>query len=79
MFPPTVPEIQELLEAFGWKRILSKNEWMVSFYNGGIGKGQRLNLYYTTMTVTIDESGKNCRVYKKANTLEKIEKIITTP
>ena len=66
---------QELLESFGWESVPSKVKYMVSFKNEN---GQRLNLYTTTGTVTIQSDAEydSGKTYKNVDTTEKLEKIV---
>lgn len=55
-------EITELCSALGWVPIPSKNNYMISFKQEE--SGRRLNVYYTTMTVTIDDASFHQQHYK---------------
>ena len=65
--------IIELAECFGWEFInQEKNPLMYSFIKNDI----RCNIYHTTMTVTIQRLGFNCKTHRKCD-LQMIEKILT--
>lgn len=65
-------QVIELVTALGWTDLGDqKNPWMISFMNEGI----RLNVYFTTMTATIQSSKNNIRIIRNA-TLEDLEKFI---
>ncbi len=66
-------EIRELCQAFGFLPIFSRNPFMISFRQEETNR--RLNIYFTNMTVTIED--KNHRQSHHRNvTLEELEKLI---
>lgn len=62
----------ELIENFGWVRLVSKNPYMVSFSKD---REFRMNIYFTTGTITIQDKDQNMTTYKDVHSLEEIEKI----
>jgi len=63
-------EIKELLTALGWTDLgQQKNPYMMSFIYNGV----RMNVYFTTMTVTV-QSSLGIKTYRDV-TLEELEKI----
>lgn len=70
-------EIKELCEGMGWIEILPrKNPVMISFYPEE-KKNIRMNIYFTTMTVTVQGKSDNgfCETYRGV-TMEKLESIL---
>lgn len=67
-------KIKEVIEAFGWERIHSKNTAMVSFTKDG----ERLNYYFTTGTTTFQSDLGGMEVYREINTDVEMEKILCT-
>lgn len=66
--------MKDLLKAYGWEEIPSKNKIMFSFKKEDL----RLNYYFTNGTVTIQGGGDGgCETYKKILTEEQMEKIIS--
>lgn len=65
-------DIRELVGTYGWVEIPSKNIYMISFSKDE--SKERMNVYFTTMTVTIDGKDGSCIVHRKVdvNQLEKI-------
>ncbi len=66
-------EIVELCQAFGFLSIPSKNPYMISFRQEETSR--RLNVYFTNMTVTIEDENHRQFHYRKV-TLEELEKLI---
>ena len=64
--------LKELVEALGWKEILSKNDKMFSFVKDDL----RLNYYFTTGTVTIQGPNRGIGVHKDVINLVTLEEII---
>ncbi len=71
-------QIKELCEGLGWVDLgQQKNPYMISFIHEE--KKDRINIYYTTMTVTRQNrsSGNGfCQTYREVD-LEKLEEILT--
>lgn len=67
-------DIKELCQGFGWIPIHSKNKYMISFQKEE--SKRRLNIYFTTMTVTIEDDDHRQHHFKNV-TLEEMEKILT--
>jgi hypothetical protein len=65
-------EVDGLIQNCGWEKGESKNPLMYSYFQ----ENRRLNYYFTSGTITIDERGKKCLVYRDLSILE-IEKVIT--
>lgn len=61
----------ELIEGLGWVRILSKNPYMVSFNK----ENKRMNVYFTTGTITIQDTEGKIDTHRNVSTLEEIENI----
>ena len=68
-------EITELCEALGWFSIPSKNPYMISFKQEETNR--RLNIYFTNMTVTIEDDLHQQHHHKRVD-LEQLEMILTT-
>ncbi len=67
--------IKELCEGMGWTPIHSRNPYMISFLQEETKR--RLNVYYTTMTITIEDMSHNQRHHHHV-TIEMLEKLLTT-
>ncbi len=67
--------IKELCEGLGWVSIHSRNPYMISFMQEETNR--RLNVYFTTMTVTIEDEGHH-QSHHRDVTLEELEKLLTT-
>lgn len=67
-------DIEELLQAYSWFPVASKNSWMCSFVHE-ISQA-RMNYYVTTGTFTIDTKDGRCHVFRDIETLEELEKIL---
>lgn len=66
--------MQKYIEESGWLRIPSKNPYMISFLND---KNYRLNFYFTTNTLTIQNREDNINLtYRDIDTVEKLYGII---
>ncbi len=63
--------MKELLEAYGWEEILSKNPYMISFMK----EDKRMNCYHTG-TIQIQSSKGQQKIYRSIDTVEKLEKIL---
>lgn len=75
MFEDTTTEnLTELAGAYGWNPIESKNKYMISFRRDE--NPERMNIYFTTMTVTIDKSDGMCAVYRGVSSLAAFEDIL---
>lgn len=62
------------IESKGWFSIPSKNPYMISFNDD---KGDRLNFYFTTNTLTIQSIDRKTNLsYREINTIEKLHEII---
>lgn len=75
-----IEEIKNLAGAYSWLPIESKNKYMISFKHEETEA--RMNIYFTTMTITIQwpyELNKKPKSYKKVNSLEELENILCTP
>ena len=68
-------QIAELCEGLGWLPIHSKNPHMISFKQEETDR--RLNVYYTTMTVTVEDDQHNQQHHRNVD-LEQLELILTT-
>ena len=66
-------QITELCEGMGWFSIPSKNPWMISFKKEETN--QRINVYFTTMTVTIEDIHHHQTHYRNC-TLEQLEQLL---
>ena len=64
----------DLLEAYGWEKISSKNVWMWSF----IKADRRLNIYFTTGTVTAQGKDGYYKSFTEIHDLTKLEIAIKT-
>ncbi len=64
--------MKNLLEAYGWEEIPSKNKLMQSF----VKDNERLNYYFTTGTVTI-QGGDNPITIRDIMTEEQMEGLIS--
>ena len=64
----------DLLEAYGWQIIPSKNVWMWSF----IKADRRLNIYFTTGTVTAQGKDGYYKSFTEIHDLTKLEIAIKT-
>lgn len=71
-----VKEMSELLGAYSWISIPSKDPYMISFRKEETE--ERMNMYFTTMTITIQALKKFCKTFKKVDSLERLEEIIIT-
>lgn len=69
-----IEDYKNLLESFGWDEFHSNNPLMKSFFKDNL----RLNFYFTTGTVTIQEPGCKIQSYKKVD-LKELETIICSP
>jgi hypothetical protein len=67
-------KLKELVEALGWKEILSKNDKMFSFVKDDL----RLNYYFTTGTLTVQGPNRVIKVHKDVMDLVTLEEIICT-
>lgn len=68
-----IKKATELLQAFGWVSIESRNPVMYSFSNDD---GKRLNWYFTTGTITIQSDKGYFKAYRNILTLEQLEAIL---
>ncbi len=64
--------MKELAVAYGWQPIDSKNKYMISFVKGE----WRLNIYFTTMTVTKQSWDTPCKAYKDVYDLNVFEDLL---
>ncbi len=64
---PTLEEIIPLIKAYGWVDLgQQRNPYMVSFVHEEYG--DRMNVYFTTMTITVQpKSGGSCDTYKNVS------------
>ena len=63
---------ESLLKCFDWHKATSKNPIMYSY----IKENMRMNHYFTTGTVTIQDDAGNIKTWRGIDTDEKIEEII---
>lgn len=71
-----IEEIKELASVFGWVDLgEQKNRLMLSFRNEA--NEDRMNVYYTTMTVTVQTKNGSLFTYRNADTASKLEDIFT--
>ena len=66
------PSMIELIKAFGWIKIETRNFSMISFKNA---ENNRINIYTSKMTITI-QIGRSCLVFKNVNSIEKLENLL---
>lgn len=61
---------KELIQAYGWEDLgPQKNAYMLSFKKENL----RMNIYFTTMTITIQDIGEgHCAVYKRVSDIEDV-------
>ncbi len=64
----------DIAAAYGWHQIPSKNPLMVSFVHDD--KGARMNVYHTTMTVTIQQGDEPCITHREVDSLELFESVL---
>jgi hypothetical protein len=62
----------EIAESYGWEQIVSKNKYMYSFLKDDV----RLNIYFTTGTVTFQDLDRNLEKHIGILTDEELEKIL---
>lgn len=67
-------QITDLCEAFSWLPIHSKNPYMLSFVKEETN--QRLNVYFTRMTVTLDDEERRQHHHRNV-TLEQLELMLS--
>lgn len=68
-------EIIKAIEASGWLSIPSKNPYMVSWTNPF---KQRLNFYFTTGTITIQNLDNSSETFRDVDSAEKAKEICST-
>jgi hypothetical protein len=61
-----------ILNAFGWEEISSRNKYMKSFKKDM----KRMNIYYTTGTVTIQDERGILKTFRNIITDEDFEKVV---
>lgn len=64
----------ELLSAFGWEEIISKNPYMKSYWHDDYEI--RMNNYFSTGTITIQGEKIKMETWKDINSDEQIESIL---
>lgn len=65
-------ELKELLSAYGWEEIVSKNKYMWSFIKGDA----RLNYYFTSGSMTIQQNMKFLYNGKNVYSLLRVEEAV---
>ena len=70
----TQGEIAGLVGAYGWEEFFSKNPYMYSYVHK---KNGRMNYYYTTGTLTVQDKNYNLTLNQKIKTLEEFESVIS--
>lgn len=72
---PTIEQIAALCETFGWVSMgKQKNPYMISFRHEETNR--RINIYFTRMTVTIEDSNGFQRHHKEVS-LIKLEELLS--
>lgn len=64
-------EMFQLINACGWMQIPSKNPYMLSFTKDE----RRMNVYFTTGTITIQDKDQNVQSWRNVSTNDEIETI----
>lgn len=63
-----------LHDAYSWQSIPSKNPWMLSFAQED--PYRRMNYYFTTGTVTIQDASGNIKTWRMIRSLDQFEEIL---
>ncbi len=67
-------EMIQLIEAYGWLSIPSKNPFMISFTDEE--DTERMNVYFTTGTITIQSNDKPIKTWKGIQNITQLETIL---
>lgn len=67
-------DVENLVEAYGWTQIPSKNYFMISFRKEeSVG---RMNFYFTTGTLTVQLPNKPCVTIRNIDSVDMLENIL---
>lgn len=68
----------KLLESYGWQPMPSKNPYMLSFEKVDAKEYTRMNYYFSTGTMTVQNDTIGIVTTRDVGSLETLERILTT-